>query len=65
MSEGEQLQPVTITTGASDGTLTEVLSGDVKEGDAVVTMVTLPGSTPAARPTASSNPLMGPTGPRR
>jgi HlyD family secretion protein len=65
VSEGEQLQPVTVTTGASDGTLTEVVSGDVKEGDTVVTMVTLPGSTTAARPAATSNPLMGPTGPRR
>jgi HlyD family secretion protein len=65
VSKGEQLQPVSITTGVTDGTLTEVVSGEVLEGDTVVTMVTMPGSTTAVRPAATSNPLMGATGPRR
>lgn len=34
---GERPTPVRIRTGISDGTVTEVLSGDLQEGDAVVT----------------------------
>jgi HlyD family secretion protein len=64
--DGNQLQQVSITTGATDGTLTEVVSGDLNEGDTVATLVTLPGATSTARPsTTTSNPLMGPTPPRR
>lgn len=35
--------PVTITTGLSDGTITEVVKGEVAAGDAVVTDVTIAG----------------------
>jgi HlyD family secretion protein len=65
--DNDQLQAVPVTLGASDGTLTEVVSGDLAEGAPVATLVTLPGSQAATRSTAtsSSNPLMGPTPPRR
>jgi len=35
--EGEKLKPVTITLGISDGSATEILRGDLKEGQEVVT----------------------------
>ena len=34
--DGEKLKPVSLTLGISDGTSTEVLRGDVKEGQEVV-----------------------------
>src|SRR6185503_1377495 len=34
--EGEKLKPVTITLGISDGSATEILRGDLKEGQEVV-----------------------------
>jgi HlyD family secretion protein len=34
---GERPEPVRIVPGISDGTVTEVVSGDLREGDAVVT----------------------------
>ena len=35
--DGEFLRAVPVKIGASDGTLTEITSGDIKEGDEVVT----------------------------
>jgi hypothetical protein len=34
--DGEKLKPVTLTLGISDGTSTEILRGDLKEGQEVV-----------------------------
>lgn len=51
-------EQVTIQTGLSDGTVTEVLSGDLKEGDQVVVEATVKGA-------ASSAPLGGASPPRR
>lgn len=40
---GEKLDPIPVKTGVSDGRMTEVRSGDVKEGMELVTDVVLPG----------------------
>ena len=56
------LKPVTIKTGISDGTFTEVLEG-LNEGDLVVTGVNLPASTATTtRPPTGGNPFGGPFG---
>ena len=56
--ENAKMQPVQITTGISDGISTEVLSG-LKEGDQVVTSMTLPGQKgAAANPFANGPPRM-------
>jgi HlyD family secretion protein len=34
--DGEKLKPVSLTLGISDGTFTEILRGDLKEGQEVV-----------------------------
>ena len=52
-----RLKQVPVRMGVSDGTFMELLSGDVKVGDKLVTGVILPASM---RPAA--NPLMGPGG---
>jgi hypothetical protein len=48
-------RPVRI--GVSDGSLTELIEGDVQPGDQLVTGVILP---QLAAPTGGANPLMGP-----
>jgi HlyD family secretion protein len=59
------LRPVTVKTGATDGSVTEISAGVVAEGAQVVTRATLPGdAVPAVRQT-NSNPLMGQQPPRR
>jgi HlyD family secretion protein len=65
--EGGTLRPVEVTVGATDGSFTELVSGDIDEGTKLATRVTLPGATSGTTtPAAStSNPLMGPQGPRR
>ena len=65
--DGERLRQVQVTTGVSDATYTEVVDGDVHEGEALATRVTLPGNAAgvSAPPSNSTNPLMGPQGPRR
>ena len=65
--DGERLRQVQVTTGVSDATYTEVVDGDVHEGEALATRVTLPGNAAGASapPSSSTNPLMGPQGPRR
>jgi HlyD family secretion protein len=65
--EGGALRPVEVTVGASDGSFTELVSGDIHEGTMLATRATLPGSSSGTTtpPASTSNPLMGPQGPRR
>ena len=59
--ENKQLRSVPVRMGVSDATFSELLDGDVKEGqELVVNMVT--GLEPVNRPgqTGTGNPLMGP-----
>jgi len=60
------LEPVGVTTGATDGTVTEILEGPLVEGTQIVTRVSLEGDAPATvRPATTSSPLMGTQPPRR
>jgi HlyD family secretion protein len=57
----KQLTPVRIRYGISDGTWTELIEGEIKEGQEVVTNITTgvePRTTPGQG--GSQNPLMGP-----
>jgi len=63
--EGGHLRPAQVVVGATDGSFTEVVDGDVQEGTILASRVILPGSTTATTPSSSSNPLMGQQGPRR
>jgi len=60
--EDKQLKSVALRLGVSDGTYSELLEGDIREGqEVVVNMVT--GLEPVTRPgqqPAGGNPLMGP-----
>jgi HlyD family secretion protein len=59
--ENKQLKSVNLRLGVSDGTYSELIDGDLKEGqEVVVNMVT--GLEPVARPgqQGTGNPLMGP-----
>jgi hypothetical protein len=59
--ENKQLRSVPVRLGVADNTFSELLEGDLKEGqELVVNFVT--GLEPAARPgqTGTGNPLMGP-----
>ena len=50
---GGHPEPVEVKTGLSDGTITEVVSGDLKEGDQVIIEATVagkPASSSAAQP---------------
>jgi HlyD family secretion protein len=51
-------EPIEIKTGLSDGTITEIVAGDLKEGDAVVTEANIAGK-PAASAPAGGPPRMG------
>jgi HlyD family secretion protein len=55
-----QLKPLSIRLGITDGTFTELLSGDLKEGADVVTGVTGVTSTRPPAAGASTNPVLGP-----
>lgn len=61
------LKPVNVRLGISDGTFTELLSGELSEGqDVVVNMVTGIQQSPQTSPGQTGNPLMGPQrGPQR
>ncbi|MBO4304885.1 MAG: efflux RND transporter periplasmic adaptor subunit [Lentisphaeria bacterium] len=63
---GGRSVPVQVTTGLSDGFTTEILSGDVKEGDEVITGAQILSSKAAAAPRTGANksPFM-PTPPQR
>jgi len=52
----KELNQHRLRLGVSDGTFTQIISGDLKVGDQVVTSVILPASM---RPAANTNPLMG------
>jgi HlyD family secretion protein len=56
MRDGK-LQQVRVRTGVTDGAMTAIVDGDLKEGDQVVTGVTGPGAT-ATKPTGTSSPLL-------
>jgi len=55
MRDGK-LQQVRVRTGVTDGAMTAIVDGDLKEGDQVVTGVTEPGAT--ATKTGTSSPLL-------
>jgi HlyD family secretion protein len=64
----EHLRPEQVTVGATDGSFTEIVAGNVQDGATLALRVTLPGATTAktaATPSTSNNPLMGQQGPRR
>jgi HlyD family secretion protein len=64
----EHLRPEQVTVGATDGSFSEIVAGNVQDGATLALRVTLPGATTArtaATPSSSSNPLMGQQGPRR
>lgn len=58
--------PVQVKTGLSDGFTTEILSGDIQEGDEIITGVEFvtPQKTASMQPGAKRSPFM-PTPPRR
>jgi HlyD family secretion protein len=64
--EADHIEAVDVTTGATDGSFTEIVAGDVREGTTLAMRVTMPGAAAAtSAPRApTSNPLMGQT-PRR
>ena len=47
---GERPSPLSIRVGVSDGTVSEVLEGDLKPGDSVVTDLMSPGAKPGGAP---------------
>jgi HlyD family secretion protein len=64
----KKLKSISLRLGVSDGTFTEILNGEIKEGQEVVTnMVTgLEPKTTPGQSNQSNNPLMGPQrGPNR
>lgn len=58
------IEPVSVKLGVSDGFFTEVIEG-LKDGDVLVTGVTIPGAAPVAAAQSSSmqNPFQGGRGP--
>ncbi len=62
--ENDTLRAVQVQTGVTDGMLTEIVGGQVNEGEKIATRATIPGATTGSSST-SNNPLMGPTPPRR
>jgi HlyD family secretion protein len=51
-------EPVEVKTGLSDGTITEIVSGDVKEGDQVITEASV-GGKPVSSGGSGGPPRMG------
>jgi len=64
LQKNGQPVPVKITTGISDGSYTEVVSGEVNEGDKVILGYTTSTSSSSSSK-SSSNPLSGRMGPPR
>jgi HlyD family secretion protein len=56
--DGDKTAPVAITLGISDGSATEVLGGDLKEGQEVIVGATGTGSRPGATTPGSSTPRL-------
>lgn len=54
----KQLKPLNLRLGITDGTNTELLSGDVQQGTDVVTTITGMGSTRTTAPSNAGNPLL-------
>ena len=52
-------QPVTVRTGISDGTYTEIIDDALKEGDTVIVGAILPQSAATAAPAGGVNPFGG------
>ena len=58
--DGDSISPVPVTVGIADATFTEIVAGDIQEGTALATRVTMPGTTATPTQSApSNNPLMG------
>lgn len=58
-----KLQPVALRLGVTDGSFTEIISGDITEGQDVVTGMTTglePRAGASQQPNNTQNPLMGP-----
>ncbi|APR87219.1 Macrolide-specific efflux protein MacA [Minicystis rosea] len=58
---GEKPQPVVVRVGLTDGTSTEILSGDVNEGDSIVLEAQSsddPAPSPSSRPGGAGGPRM-------
>ena len=51
-----KLQPARVRTGVTDGAMTAIVDGDLKEGDQVVTGMSEPGA--AATPQTNTSPLI-------
>ena len=66
MLRENKVVPVQVKTGLSDGFTTEILSGDIKEGDEILTGVEIVSAkkSPAMRSGAKRSPFM-PTPPQR
>jgi HlyD family secretion protein len=64
--EADHIEAVDVTTGATDGSFTEIVTGDVRDGTTLAMRVTMPGAAAAtaAPRSPTSNPLLGQT-PRR
>jgi HlyD family secretion protein len=60
--EGGQMKSVSIRTGITDGSTTELVGGGLESGAELVTGMVLPGQTRQAGP-ANGNPLLGGRGP--
>lgn len=58
VSEGTTITPVTVTTGATDGTQTEILNAPFAEGTRIVTRATSSASGATIVSTATGNPLL-------
>jgi HlyD family secretion protein len=54
-AQNSKARAVVVKTGITDGNFTEVQQGDLREGDMVITAITVPGAAPA-RPTSSPGP---------
>ena len=57
VADGSVIRPVSIVAGLDDGHYVEVVSGDLRPGESVVTAESRPGDTSTAAPPASSSTL--------
>jgi hypothetical protein len=55
-ADTREFLPVSVRVGVSDGTMTELIEGDLEAGDQLVTGVILPQTGPSTTP---RNPLLG------
>lgn len=63
--DGDRLRPVRVRIGISDSRLAEIVDADLTEGTRVVTQAAIGGTTSGRTTGGSTNPLLGPTMPRR